>query len=153
METAPPSAPQARLGLLAGVFSGEEILHPAPALPQGGRATGRFRSRMFEGSFLITDYEQECDGRVVFRGHGVYGFDAAERCYTMHWFDSLGGDPGGPVKGRWAGNHLVFQRECALGQQRYAYTIEGGDAFRFVMSFSPDGANWRPLLEGRYLRS
>ncbi len=152
MEMATPPAPHARLELLAGAFRGEEILHPSPALPAGGRAVGRFRSRMFEEFFLITDYEQEQDGRVVFRGHGVYGFDAAEHCYTMHWFDSLGSDPGAPVKGRWAGDHLVFQREGALGQQRYAYTLEGAGAFRFVMSFSADGANWRTLLEGRYAR-
>ncbi|MEK7820622.1 MAG: MotA/TolQ/ExbB proton channel family protein, partial [Pseudomonadota bacterium] len=43
--------------------------------------------------FLITDYAQERDGKIHYRGHGAYGGDAARGRYTMYWFDSMGSDP------------------------------------------------------------
>ena len=63
--------------------------------PQGGKATGRIRSRVaLSGFALINDYEQERDGKVTFTGHGVFTFDPKEDLYTLTWFDCHGRAPG-----------------------------------------------------------
>src|SRR4029079_8031956 len=84
-----------RLERLAGDWMGEELLFPSPWDPKGGPAISRLTAHMgLDGFFLVTDYVQERDGRISYRGHGLYGWDAQQGVYTMHWFDSMGSGPG-----------------------------------------------------------
>ena len=61
-----------------------------------------------DGFFLISDYTETRGGRVSYRGHGVYGWDPQDQCYTMHWFDGMGSIPKAWAKGKWEGNVLMF---------------------------------------------
>lgn len=83
-----------------------------------------------DGFFLLTDYEEERGGQVAFRGHGVYGWDQREQCYTMHWFDSMGDGAPTLARGQW----------------------EGADRYQFRLEHSSDGKEWRPMMEGTYTR-
>ena len=66
---------------------------PHPSI-RSGAATGRVRNRLaLDGFAVVQDYEQERDGGIHFRGHGVFRWDPEERSYTLHWFDSLGLPP------------------------------------------------------------
>jgi hypothetical protein len=49
------------------------------------------------------------DGRTVFRGHGIYGWNAQQQTYTWYWCDSMGQVPSQPSRGRWRGDTLVFE--------------------------------------------
>jgi len=42
---------------------------------------------------LINDYGQEWDGKVTFKGHGVFTFDTKEDLYGLTWFDCIGVPP------------------------------------------------------------
>ncbi|HEV8374818.1 MAG TPA: DUF1579 family protein [Candidatus Polarisedimenticolia bacterium] len=143
----------AKLKDLAGTWVAEEQISPSPWDPEGGPAVGKATARVdVDGFFLLMDYVQERGGKVSYRGHGVYGWDAKEKCYTMHWFDSFGMPLVGPARGTWEGNRLMFQNNTPMGQGRYIYEFEGDGRYRFKIENSPDGNNWTTFMEGRYTR-
>ena len=67
MEMPKPSPGHVLLEKLVGSWEGEETMHPTQWDPVGGVAIGRNRQQMsLRGFALITDYEQERDGTVVY---------------------------------------------------------------------------------------
>jgi len=153
MDMPKPQEQHRKLQALAGSWSGEETIHPSPWDPKGGPAKGRIEARMeLGGFFLITDYVEERGGQVGYRGHGVFGYDAAEKCYTMHWFDSMGSPCPAPARGVWEGDRLTFQQRSPMGHARYTYTLEGEGRYSFRIENSQDGERWTPMMDGRYTR-
>lgn len=153
METPRPSQEHRRLSAFAGTWIGEETIHPSPWDPWGGPAVGRTEARMdLDGFYLITDYVEERDGHVRFRGHGVYGWDPVGACYTMSWFDSMGLDGGIRAAGHWVGDTLTFERSQGEVTARYVYQLEGEGRYTFRIETSADGTTWRVFMEGTYVR-
>jgi hypothetical protein len=152
MEMPEPTAEHERLAAFVGSWEGDEVLHPSPWSPERRAAIGRFSARMgVDGMYLITDYEEERDGAIVFRGHGVYGWDPRTGKYTMHWFDSMGFPPSETL-GTWEGDTLTFESRSDHGMARYVYElVDGGYTFKILSS--ADGAEWKPLMEGSYRRA
>ena len=129
-------------------------MSPSPWDPKGGTATSRTSTRLeLGGFFLLTDYVQERDGRVSYRGHGVVGWDAGQERFTLYWFNSMGIDPGAPALGTWEGNVLRFQHQHDMGHSRYTYTFDGSDSYTFTLEHSPDGQEWMTFLQGTYKRA
>ncbi len=153
MEMPRPLPEHARLAQFAGRWQGNETLHPAPPFrPQASLATGEFHLRMdLDGYFLVSDYAESQAGRVVYRGHGVYGFDPREKTFTMHWFDSMGGVPAQVIRGTFEGPRLEFAAELPGFRSRYVYTVLSKDEFTFGIDMDR-GAGWQPFMEGRYRR-
>jgi hypothetical protein len=152
MEMPKPTAHHAKLSQLAGEWRGEEILYPSPWTPEQRAAVGHFQARIgVDGMFLVTDYEEEREGTVFFRGHGVYGYDQARDEYTMYWFDSMGMSPAETL-GKWEGATLTFANSHARGHSRYVYEVTSPDSFTFRILSSTDGAEWTSLMEGVYHR-
>ena len=147
------TAPRDKLLALVGTFAVQETLEPSPSMPDGGVAAATSVTRMeCAGRFAITDYAQLDDGEVVFAGHGVYGYDAQQACYTMYWFDSA--TSGGFVdvaRGSWQDDTLTFVRDGENGWGRYTYTfVDGGYTFR--LERSSDGQEWSTLMSSVYTR-
>lgn len=141
------------LARLSGSWSGDEVVHPSPWDPAGGTAIGKSETRVaLDGFFVVSDYIQERGGQVTYAGHGVYGWDAAEKCYTMHWFDSMGGGTGAPAKGTLEGKTLTFRASHAMGHSKYVYDFDAPDRMRFRIEMSQDGTNWAPFLAATYVR-
>lgn len=154
MEMPKPDEHHKKLEAMVGEWTGEETMHPSPWDPQGGPATSRINARMdLDGFFLISDYVQERNGATTFRGHGVYGWDANQQKYTMHWFDSMGFDPGPPVPGTWEGNRLRFQHQAHMGHTRYTYEFIDKDTYSFNLEHSQDGKKWAPFVESTVRRN
>jgi hypothetical protein len=152
MEMPKPTAEHQKLAAFAGSWVGEETLHPSPWAPEKRQAIGRFENRMgVDGMFLVTDYEEEREGNIVFRGHGVYGWDTKRERYTMHWFDSMGSSPSETL-GVWEGNKLTFTNQSNHGHGRYVHEIRDADNYRFTMENSRDGKEWALMMEGTYTR-
>ena len=152
MEMPKPTPQHEKLATFAGSWEGEEVLHPSPWSPQRREAIGRFEGRMgVDGMFLVTDYEEERDGKIFFRGHGVYGWDAKRERYTMYWFDSMGFSPNETL-GVWEGNTLRFSNRSEHGHSRYSYEVRDADSYRFTIENSRDGETWSLLMEGTYRR-
>ena len=154
MDMPKPGAAHEKLRRLEGTWSGDEVMHPSPWAPDGKRCQSTVESRMgVDGFFLISDYEQRTGDEVTFRGHAVYGFDAPSERYTMHWFDSIGMDPGAPAYGAWEGDTLTFENDSPMGRGRYRYTINADGSYTFQMSHSQDGASWNVQMDATYTRA
>ncbi len=142
-----------KLEAMVGEWIGAETIHPSPWDPNSGASEGRFTTRVgLDGFFVIADYEQRRDGKVSFEGHGVYGYDDKRQRYTMHWFDTMGADPGAPTLGTWTGDTLCFEHQHHMGHSRYTYQFDGTDKFAFKLEMSQDGEHWNLFLEGAYTR-
>ncbi len=154
MEMPKPSDRHRKLEALAGTWIGEETMFPSPWDPKGGTAVGRTHARMdLDGFFLLSDYTQERDGQVGYRGHGVFGWNPKAQRYSMHWFDGMGGIPPEAAHGTWEGDTLSFQHSTAMGHSRYTWILDGKDRQRFRLENSPDGERWATFLEATYRRA
>ena len=148
-----PDEHHEKLKALVGEWTGEETLHPIPWQPDKVAVTSRVSSRLdLDGFFLFTDHEQTRDGRVSYRGHGIFGWDPRKQRYTMHWFDVMGVDPGPPAMGTWEGNKLCLQHQHHMGHSRYTYKFEGDGPYTFTLETSQDGQDWPLFLTGTYRR-
>jgi hypothetical protein len=145
-----PNEHHRKLHRLAG--TGEETLSPSPWGP-GAQATGRYTGRVdIDGFFVIQDYVQEREGRISYRGHGIFGWDDRRKSYIWYWIDSTGEVPPSPSRGQWNGDTLLFEHE-PMGDRRGRYTFQFPDetSYRFKIENSQDGGKtWQIFMEGSY---
>ena len=152
MEMPKPTEAHRKLQALDGRWIGQETIPPCPWDPKGGTAVGHCDNRTAIDEFvLIHDYEQERDGRINFRGHGVFTYDAAEKCYVLHWWDSTGLAPN-IFKGDFSGNTLQMRCHDGQGHSRTTWEFPAANRYRFKMEMSQDGQQWMTLMEGDYTR-
>jgi hypothetical protein len=152
MEMPKPTEGHKKFNHLAGRWTGQEQISPSPWDPKGGTATGRSDNRIaLDGFALLHDYEQERNGAVNFRGHGVLTFDPREQCYRMHWWDSTG-SPTNEFKGAFEGPTLKMTARGPQGHSRVVWDFSQPSRYRFKMEVSPDGQKWMTFMEGDYAR-
>jgi len=152
MEMPKPTETHRKLAGLAGQWIGKEKLSPSPWDPKGGTAVGRCRNRPgADGFVLVHDYEQERNGSVSFRGHGVFSYDNAAQCYLLHWWDSMGLGLN-VFKGQFEGNTLELLCKLPQGSTRGTWKFADDHHYRFLMEVSPDGQKWMTMIEGDYTR-
>jgi len=152
MEMPRPTPGHLLLEKLAGSWEGEETMHPSQWDPKGGIATGRNKQRLSLGGFaLVTDYEQERDGKITFTGHGVYTYDQTEDRYSLHWFDCMGSPPEVFVGG-FEGDVLTLAHGGPGMHARMTYDLSTPGTMMSMMEMSPDGEDWKVLFEANYKR-
>jgi hypothetical protein len=153
MEMPKPSQEHQRLHALCGEWIGDETLSPSPWGP-GGRAVARVTTRLeLDGFYVVQDYVEEKDGRVTFRGHGLFSYDTQAREYCRYWFDSIGFVPDAPARGAWEGDTLTFRYSSPRGQARYTYRFESDRLHHLRLENSFDGGQkWTTFLEAIYRR-
>jgi hypothetical protein len=153
MQMPKPTKFHKKLEALVGDWSGDEVMHPMPHAPEGGKAKGKTKVRwMLDGLAIVQEYEQRSGGKVTFRGHGVIGYDTNENCYVWHWSDTMGGVPCTATKGQWDGKVLRFQHQGPMGHARYSYTFGRGGRYAFAIDVSQDGQQWAPMMSADYAR-
>jgi len=139
-----------KLELLVGDWIGQEQIHPSPFDPAGGPAVGRAQNRSaLDGFAVIQDYEQERNGAVNFRGHGIFRWDTDEKCYVLHWFDSIGAKPT-EYRGTLENKLLILTASQAQGFARASFDFSQENSYQYRMEVSPDGAQWFVFTEGKY---
>lgn len=152
MDMPRPTEAHRQLERLVGVWTAEERLHPSPWDPLGGTAIGRVRNALaLDGFAVVQDYEQERHGRVNFRGHGIFRWDATEHCVVLHWFDSMG-QPPDQFRGQFEGHVLILSSSSEKGRIRVTWDFGEPGRYRYLMQVSPDGVQWFPVMEGEYVR-
>lgn len=153
MDMPKPGPAHARLAVFAGSWEGREDLQPSPWGP-GGNATGRGVYRVVtDGMALTQDYEEEKDGAIVFRGHGVFTVDPESGDVLWWWFDSMGFPPDTPARGRWDGDTLTFLKTTPRGDARYVYALQGSDAYTFsIENRFPGQDDFCLFMKGHYRR-
>lgn len=142
-----------KLHRLAGTWEGEEKMEASPWGP-AGTARGKYTNRVdLDGFGVIQDYTQTQDGKVTFRGHGVFGYDGQQKNVSWYWVDSTGHMPPGPARGNWEGNTLVLRSESPQGQGRYPFRFEGDKQLDFSLENSFDaGKSWKLFMTGSFKR-
>lgn len=152
MEMPTPSSGHEKLKMLVGRWHGVETMHPSPWDPKGGSAVGRNNHRLaLNGFALISDYEQERDGAITFRGHGVMTYDPGEARYVLHWFDSLGSPPE-VFQGDFEGDVLTLAHGGPGMHARLIYDLTREGILGARMEMSPEGADWATFFECDYER-
>jgi hypothetical protein len=152
MEMPKPTEAHLKLHMLAGRWTGPETISPCPWDPKGGTAVGRCDNRVGADGFVVVhDYEQERDGRINFRGHGVFTYAAAAKCYLLHWWDSMGAAVN-VFQGAFKGNTLQATCHNAQGHTRATWEFPDATHYHFLMEMSQDGQQWSRVMEGNYTR-
>jgi hypothetical protein len=152
MEMPKPTPAHDRLRKFIGTWKGSERLSPSPWDPVGGTASAVAENRgALDGFAVIQDYTQVREGKPVFRGHGVITFDANEKCYAMHWFDSMGMPPS-VYKGNFEGEVLNLSSSFPGGKSRCAWDLGKEKEYRFTLEVSGDGKSWQTMIDGTYAR-
>ena len=147
-----PTEHHAKLEMLAGQWQGTETMHPSQWAPEGGTAIGRNDIRLALSGFAsITDYEQEREGVITFRGHGVMTYDAAEACYVLHWFDDMGSPPE-VFKGTFEGDVLTIAHGGPGMHVRMTSDFSTEGEMKARMEMSQDGTAWKVLFDALYRR-
>jgi hypothetical protein len=152
MEMPKPHDAHAKLQRLVGEWTGDEHMHPSPWDPKGGMAIGRVHNRLaLDGFAVLQDYEQERNGNVTYRGHGVFTWDQAEKVYLLYWFDSIG-SPLNTFKGSFTDRVLTLVSTGPQGQVRATFDFTKEGSYSYRMDVSPDGSAWSIFVEATYTR-
>ena len=139
--------------LFSGTWRGEEKLYPSDWEPKGGPAFGTWVVHAsLDGFALLVDYSEERDGKIVYRGHGVHGWDAGESCFFAYWFDNIGMMPKQPVRAQLEGQRYTYSEQTPRGWTRMTYEWKG-DSFELRIERGKNGKTWSPMHEGRYTRA
>jgi hypothetical protein len=147
-----PTDAHRKLEVMVGKWIGEETMHPSPWDPKGGTARGIVENRLVLGGFaIVQDYAQERDGRTTFEGHGVVTWSQPESCYVMYWWDSMG-QPPNVYKGQFDNEVLTMTAAHPAGRSRAILDFGEVSSYTFSMQNSPDGVEWQPMMDGRYVR-
>jgi hypothetical protein len=148
-----PTAEHKQLHAMAGTWTSEETIHPSPWDPKGGTAKGRCEARVaLDGFVVVSDYSQEKDGKVCYRGHGCFGYDTTQRKWFMQWLDNMMPVAASTVWGAWEGDTLTFQMQGPQGHHRYTYKFVDDRTYVFSLGMSQDGKAWSTFMEGRFAK-
>ena len=140
------------IDLFAGTWRGEETLYPSEWDPAGGPATATWTVRAAcDGFALLVDYDEERDGKLVYRGHGVHGWDTFVGGFHAYWFDNIGSMPKQAVRATLDGDRYTYTEGTPAGHSRFTSAWADG-VFTFTIERSKDGRTWAPMHEGRYRR-
>ena len=152
MQMPVPSKAHAALAILEGSWIGQEKIHPSPFAPSGASAIGRVVNRTaLDGFAIIQDYEQETNGKVNFRGHGVFRWDSERNLYILYWFDSFGLPPS-EYTGTLVDRVLRLTANTQQGSARATLDFSHEGHYHYLLEVSPDGERWFPSIEGQYDR-
>lgn len=88
---------------------------------------------------------------VTFRGHGVFSWDAAQHCYALQRFDTMGMPPN-EFRGNFEGRVLSMTSKSHQGVSRATFDFGQEGKYTFRMEVSQDGKKWQTFVEGNYDR-
>ena len=154
MDMPKPTDQHRKLERLVGHWEGAERMAPSQWVAEGGTATGRNHIRSaLDGFAVVTDYEQERDGKITFRGHGVTTYDAANERYVMHWLDVMSGPMMEVFTGGFDGDVMVLTQDQPPMRARVTWDLSDDGVMHSHMEMSEDGVDWATLFEADYERA
>ena len=152
MDPFKPTDQHRKLEKLVGSWHGDEKLGAFPGMKHK-TAVGTWNARLdLGGSFLVVDYIQTADGKEVFRGHGVIGWNAKKKAYTLHWFDSYGSPPSEPGYAQEEKNsRWIFVHDYPTHKGHTIFEVSKNE-LRFKVEMSEGGKPFTTAIEGRYTK-
>ena len=127
-------------------------MFPSQWEPKGATAEGFHVARSsLNGFVVIEDYEQRKGDKTTFSGHGVWMVDPESSETLLYWFDCFG--MGMELfRGSWEGDVLTLRSHGPGGHFRLTYDLTEPGNIRTAMESSQDGAEWTPMMEGRFTK-
>jgi len=149
-----PSPEQQALAIMAGDWLGVEHVYPSPFDITGGPAIGRVHNRLaLDGFVIVQDYEQERNGAVNFRGHGIFHWDSLAHEYVLYWFDSFGMPPTHYRGALHAGVlELTSPQGAGFSRAVFDFSRAVGSVYQYRLEVSIDGREWSVFSDGTYTR-
>jgi hypothetical protein len=103
------------------------------------------------GFALVSDYEQQRDGKTTFSGHGAYTYDPEQQIYTLYWLDSTGSRPE-VFTGTFTGDVLTLGHAGPPMHVRLTWDLTMMGRLASKMEMSEDGVTWNTLFDAEYRR-
>jgi hypothetical protein len=145
-----PGPEHKKLEYLAGRWKSEGELKPGPFGP-GGKITATDHNEMFPGGFFLVVHSTGTSPMGEMHEMGVMGYDAAGKTYTWDGFSNMGEHE--VAKGTIEGNTWTWTGEQEMNGKtmkvRYTMKELSPSAYSFTYDYSPDGANWTNVMEGK----
>ncbi|HEY3290140.1 MAG TPA: DUF1579 family protein [Anaerolineae bacterium] len=152
MEMPRPLPEQQALAIRAGDWVGKEHVHPSPFDIAGGPAIGRTRNKLaLDGFAILHDYEQERNGAVHFRAHGIFHWDSLAHQYVLYWFDSFGMPPS-MFRGTLQSGVLLLTCPQGTGFSRVMFDFSRAGTYQYRLEVSVDGREWSTFTDGVYTK-
>ncbi len=152
---APPEMPkpgpeQGRLQYFVGRWITEGEAKQSPFGP-AGKITGSEHYEWLPGGFFLEIHASAKGPMGDEKGLAVMGYDANERVYTYHAFNSLG--MAVAATGSLQGDTWTWKSEMKMGgmpmKGRYTVKELSPVSYRFRFESSKDGSSWSTVMEGK----
>jgi hypothetical protein len=145
-----PGPEHEKLGYLAGKWSSEGVIKPGLFGP-GGKFTATDQNEWFPGGFFLVVKSTGTSPMGPIHDMGVMGYDADGKVYTYDGFNNVGQHE--VAKGTIEGNTWTWTGEQEMNGKtmkvRYTMKELSPSAYSFTYDYSPDGANWTNVMEGK----
>jgi hypothetical protein len=148
----PTPAPELKkLEMLAGDWTAEGTVNPAPGMA-GGKFTMSTHADWMQGNFfLVENSDFDVPGMGKGKELAILGYDADRKAYTYHAFNSMGeaNDSTGTIDGdtwTWTSDEH-FGGMTMKG--RYTMKVLSPTSYAMKFELSPDGKQWNTAMEGK----
>lgn len=145
-----PGPEQKKLEYFVGTWKSEGEVKPGPMGP-GGKFTGTTKAEMMDGGFFaVMHSDMNLPGFGPGKGLAVMGYNANDKQYTYHEFNSWGELEA--AKGTVDGDTWTWTDENKMGDKvvkgRYTMKITSPTSYDFKYEVS-DGGNYTTAMEGK----
>ncbi|MEE9236079.1 MAG: DUF1579 family protein [Candidatus Acidoferrales bacterium] len=138
------------MGCFVGHWTGEADVKASPFGP-AGKFTYTEDIEWFPGGFFLLMHWEAKGPRGETKGLTVMGYNAEEKVYTLHYFDSRGQT--GSSKGTVQGDTWTVTGESKSGGKlvKGRYIAKGicQPSFSFKIEDSTEGGPWVTIMEGK----
>ena len=137
------------LSRLEGVWRGIE---PA-ATDCDRKPVGTYDNKfILDGFVMALDYTQTLDSTPCYRMHGLIGWDADNKRYFFHWYDSMGGC-GTKIYGKIVGDTLTLEGPDPVqgGHIRFTWNF-AENVHTVTIEVSSDQESWTVAMKAEYQR-
>jgi hypothetical protein len=148
----PTPAPELKkLDMLAGDWTAEGTVNPAPGMP-GGKFSETTHADWMEGNFFLVEHSEfDITGMGKGKELAVLGYDPDRKVYTYKAFNSMG--EAGESTGTVDGDTWTWTSDEHMGGQimkgRYTMKVLSPTSYTMKFELSPDGKQWNTGMEGK----
>jgi len=158
MEMPKPGPELKKLDFFVGNWMADVTMYPNEFMP-GGKSQGKESMKWeLDGMFVSMDYQDqpgEEKKMLAYKGKGFMTYDMQKKTYRSWWMDNWGS--ASESVGDWADDKtLVLSHQGEfMGKkfhEKFVYQILDQNKFHFQIEHSPDGKEFKKVMEATYTR-
>jgi len=149
-QTPKPGPEVKKLDYFLGTWDMEGNTKPGPFGP-GGKFTGMERNDWMPGDFFLVTHSQFKDPSGDWKGLAIMGYNADDKVYTYHEFNSMG--EATSATGTVTGDTWIWLSEDKMGGKimkwRFAVKVLSPTSYTFKFDLASPTGEWNTLMEGK----